>query len=132
MLKTGKKIQHFRRFSEDFKIKIVHQYERGEMSVRELERYYQVGNPTIYRWIYKYSDYNKKEIQVVEFKNSQMNKIKELEERIKELERAVGQKQMQVDYLEKMIDLAKEEFNIDIKKNSNTPQSSGSKTTKKK
>lgn len=132
MNKTGKKIKHLRKFSEDFKLKIVKEYERGEMSVPELEKYYQIGNPTIYNWIYKYSDYNKKEIQVVEFKNSQMNKIKQLEERIKELERAVGQKQMHVDYLEKMIELAKEEFDIDIKKNSNTPQSSGFKSIKQK
>lgn len=132
MIKTGKKVRHLRKFSEDFKLKIVQQYERGEMSVPELEKYYQVRNPTIYSWIYKYSDYNKKQIQVVEFKNSHMNKIKKLEDRIKELERAVGQKQMNVDYLEKMIDLAKDEYGIDIKKNSNTPQSSGFKATNKK
>ena len=55
-----------------------------------------------------------------------------MEARIKELERAVGQKQMNIDFLEKMIELAKEEFNIDIKKNSNTPQSGGSKKTGKR
>jgi transposase len=64
-------------------------------------------------------------------KDSQASKIKELENKVKELERAVGQKQMNIDYLEKMIDLAKDEFDIDIKKNSNTPLSGGSKNTKK-
>jgi hypothetical protein len=44
----------------------------------------------------------------------------------------VGQKQIQVDYLEKMIDLAKTDLNIDIKKNYNTPQSVGSGKTSKK
>ncbi|MFT5513634.1 MAG: transposase [Bacteroidia bacterium] len=39
----------------------------------------------------------------------------------------VGQKQIMVDYCETMIDLAKEEFDIDIKKNSNTPLSGDSK-----
>ncbi len=61
-----------------------------------------------------------------------MNKIKLLEQRIKELEVAVGQKQMNIDYLERMIELAKEEYDIDIKKNSNTPQSDGSKQIKTK
>jgi hypothetical protein len=37
-----------------------------------------------------------------------------------------------IEYLEKMIDLAKEELNIDIKKNFATPQSNGSKKTVKK
>lgn len=60
-----------------------------------------------------------------------MQKLKELQNRIAELEQALGQKQMNIDYLEKMIELAKEQYDIDIKKNSNTPQSGGSKTTKK-
>ena len=49
-------------------------------------------------------------------KDSQAHKFKQMEARIKELERAVGQKQMNIDYLEKMIDLAKEHYDMDIKK----------------
>jgi uncharacterized coiled-coil protein SlyX len=51
-------------------------------------------------------------------KDSQTTKLKELEQRIKELEQNVGQKQIKIEFLEKMIDLAKQEFNIDIKKTS--------------
>jgi predicted RNase H-like nuclease (RuvC/YqgF family) len=65
-------------------------------------------------------------------KDSQTTKLKELEQRIKELEQNVGQKQIKIEFLEKMIDLAKQEFNIDIKKNFATPQSNGSKKTIKK
>jgi hypothetical protein len=36
---------------------------------------------------------------------------------------------MNIDYLEKMIELAKEHYNIDIKKNSDIPLCGGSKTT---
>lgn len=124
-------MKRIRRFSEDFKLKIVELYEKGEYSVLELEKIYDISNPTIYKWIYNYSKYNKKGIQVVEMKDSQSKKLKELEGKVKELEQAVGQKQMNIDYLEKMIDLAKEEFDIDIKKNSNTPHSGGSRITKK-
>lgn len=56
-------------------------------------------------------------------------KLKELQKRIAELERIVGQKQLNIDYLEKMIDLAGEHYNIDIKKNFDTPQSTGSTRT---
>ena len=62
-------------------------------------------------------------------KDSQAEKIRRMEARIKELERVVGQKQMNIDYLEKMIELAKEHYNIDIKKNSDIPLCGGSKTT---
>jgi predicted component of type VI protein secretion system len=60
-----------------------------------------------------------------------MSKLKELEQKVKELERMVGQKQIKIDYLEKMIDIAKDELNIDIKKKFNTPQSTGSEPIKK-
>jgi hypothetical protein len=65
-------------------------------------------------------------------KNSSTNKIKELENKIKELERAVGQKQLYIDYMEKMMEIASLELGMDIKKNFNTPQSAGSGKTKKK
>ena len=65
-------------------------------------------------------------------KDSATRKLKELETRIKELEQIVGQKQIKIDFLEKMIDLAREELDIDIKKNSNTLQSGGFGKTSKK
>ena len=130
MLKNGKRINRRRKFSEDFKLKIVKKYETGEFSVGEMIKIYDISYQSIYNWIYKYSKYNKKSIQVVEMKDSQAHKLKQMEVRIKELERAVGQKQMNIDYLEKMIDLAKEHYDIDIKKNSNILHSGGSKNTK--
>jgi len=131
MLKNGKRVKARRKFSEDFKLKIVKEYESGVSSVGELKKLYDIRENVIYRWIYKYSKYNKKSIKVVEFKDSQMSKLKEMEGRIADLERALGRKQMNIDFLEKMIDLAKDEFDIDIKKNFNTPQSGGSRPTKK-
>lgn len=131
MLKNGKRINSNRRYSKEFKLKIVEDYEKGLMSVCQLERHFGISNVLIYNWIYKYSAYNQKNIQIVEMKDSQTNRIKELEDKIKNLEQSVGQKQIMIDYLEKMIELAKENFDIDIKKNSNTPRSGGSKTTEK-
>jgi transposase-like protein len=131
MLKTGKRINSRREFSEEFKRKIVDDFEKGVLSVPQMERYYRISNRSIYKWIYKYSTYNEKNIRIVEMKDSQTHKLKLLEEKVKELERAVGQKQIKIDYLEKMIDLAKETYSIDIKKNSNTPPSGGSNPTGK-
>lgn len=131
MIKTGKRINSKRKFSEEFRRKLVEDFERGVMSVCQMERQYGISNSLIYRWIYKYSSYNEKNIRIVEMKDSQTNRLKELEEKVKELERVVGQKQIMIDYLEKMIDLAKETYSIDIKKNSNTPPSGGSKPTEK-
>lgn len=127
-----RKIRHKRVFTEDFKKHLVKEYESGKVGVLELEKVYQVSHNLIYSWIYKYSNFNKKSIQVVEMKQSSAQKIKELEAKLKELERAVGQKQLKIDYLEKMMEIAKDDLGIDIKKNSSTPQSTGSGKIKKK
>ena len=67
----------------------------------------------------------------MDIKKSSRSKIKDLQDRIKELEQIVGQKQIKIDYYEKMIEIAKEELDIDLKKNFDTPQSTGSGKTKK-
>ena len=126
MIKQGKLLKKKRVFSEEFKKLRVKEFEKGEFSAKEISRLYGVCYQTVYTWIYKYSAYNKKGLRVVEMKSSSKIKVKELQDRIKELERAVGQKQLNIDYLEKMIELAKEELDIDIKKNFATPQSTGS------
>jgi hypothetical protein len=59
---------------------------------------------------------------------SESYKTKELEARIKELESALGRKQMELDFLNKMIEIGKEEFGIDLKKKLVTPPSTGSGT----
>lgn len=127
-----KLISKQRKFSEEFKKSIVNDFESGKFSVLQLERLHNIGNPLIYKWIYKYSRSNDRGQRIIEMKDSSTQKLKILEQRIKELEQTVGKKQMQIDYLERMIDIAKTELDIDIKKNSNTPQSSGSATTKRK
>lgn len=50
-----------------------------------MERIYDISTSLIYRWIYKYSKYNKKGAQVVEMKDSNAEKIRQMEARIKEL-----------------------------------------------
>ncbi len=126
-----RKIKKRRYYSKEFKQEIVNLFESGKFSVTQLEKLYGITNVSIYKWIYKFSTFNEKGIRIVEMKQSSVNKLKELEQKVRELERVVGQKQIKIDYLEKMIDITKDEFNIDIKKKSNTSQSSGLRTTKK-
>jgi hypothetical protein len=73
----------------------------------------------------------KKKEKMVYESDSDTMKIKLLQERIKELERAVGQKQLNIDFLEKMIEFAQADLKIDIKKKHSTKLSTGSKPTKK-
>ena len=128
---TTKKVQlrSTRIFTEEFKKTCVKEYETGQFSVLELSKLYQVQRIILYRWIYRYSSYNKKRVKVVEMADSSKKRLKEMSQRIEELERIVGQKQLNIDFLEKMIELAKVEYGIDVKKNSSTPPSTGSDKT---
>lgn len=127
-----RKIKKYRKFTEEVKRKIVADFESGTHSVLELSRMYSCTETTIYRWIYKYSIYNESGCRIVEMKESSSKKVLELQKRVSELEQMVGQKQIQIDYLEKLIDIAQDELDVDIKKNSSTPQSTGSRATGKK
>jgi len=110
------KPQYHRYFSEDFKKKKIRELERNLTSVTDISKTYSVSRRTVYDWIYKYSAMAKKQVkQVVEAKSDTL-KIKALEERIKELERIVGQKQLLIEFKDKMIEIAESTYNVDIKK----------------
>jgi transposase-like protein len=122
---------HGRYFSTDFKMKRVRELENNLVSISDICKTYHVSRTSVYRWIYKYSSMAKREVkQVVEAK-SDTKKIQLLEERIKELERALGQKQMLLDIKDKMIEIAEETYDIDIKKKLASKASSGSNITGK-
>lgn len=127
-----RKISKQRVYSDDFKKRIVCDFESGKYSALDLVALHNVAESTIYRWIYKFSTFNKQGFRVVEKGKSSTQKVRELEKRVKELEAAVGRKQIMIDYLETMMEVAKDELDIDIKKNFSTPRSAGSGKNEKK
>ncbi|KEO73812.1 transposase [Anditalea andensis] len=124
-----KSINKARKFSEEFKKSIVAEFEKGNLSVLQLSRLHSIHFQTIYNWIYKFSTFNEKGYRIVEMEDSTSKKLKDQEIRIRELERAVGQKQLKIDYLEKLIEIAGDDLGMDLKKNSCTKLSSGTPKT---
>jgi transposase-like protein len=121
-----------RKFSEDFKRKKVSELERNLITVSELCREYQLRGTSVYKWIYKYSTMKKKGLkQVVEAK-SDSRKLLQMKEEIKELQRIIGEKQILIDFKDKMIELAEGEYGLDIKKKFSGGLSSGTGPTKKR
>lgn len=123
-----RKVIQNRYFSEDFKIKRVRELENNLLRISDICRTYHVSRTSVYRWIYKYSAMAKREEKQVVESKSDTRKIQLLEERIKELERALGQKQMMLDIKDKMIEIAEQTYDIDIKKKLASKASSGSTT----
>jgi transposase len=116
-LKKVTQLRPLRVFSEGIRRATVKDIEQGKCSVLQASKELLVSNQTIYRWIYRYSRHLiKNRVMVVEDK-SESYRSQELEKRVKELEAALGRKQMEIDLLSKIIDLANEEFKTDLKKN---------------
>jgi transposase-like protein len=105
-----------RYFSEDFKRRRVDELDHKLTTVADICKAYEVSDTAVYKWIYTYSRMRKKtERQVVE-SDSESVRFNKLQERVKELERIIGQKQILIDFQDKVIELAEEEYNVDIKK----------------
>jgi transposase len=120
-----------RYFSEEFKRKKVSEIDRNLISVSQLCRDYQVSHTAVYKWIYQFSSMRKRGVKQVIESKSEAHKIAALKEHIKELERIIGEKQVKLDFQEKMIELAQEEYKIDIKKKFSGKRSSGTGQTGK-
>lgn len=115
--KVNVKREH-RYFEEDLRKAIVKELDERKVTVSEVCRIYQVSNSAVYKWLGKYSyKYEKATVKVVELKSAS-KKRKELEQQIKELEQLVGKKQIEVEFLKKLIEIAEEKYGIDFKKNS--------------
>jgi len=114
------KLRSQRIFSDTFKRQKVKELDQGLYSVRELSKLYDVSVQSIYRWLHKYSlNHQKGVIQVVQME-SEAHKNKALLERLGELERIIGQKQLQIDYLEQLVQISSAELKVDLKKNFDT------------
>jgi transposase len=122
-LKTEKstkfELRQRRVFSEAFKREKVAEITSGKTTVLKLSKLWGVGASAIYLWIYKYSPEHQKGVTMVIQKDSEATKVLELQAKIAELERIVGQKQLQIDFNEKLIEIASKELEIDLKKSFN-------------
>jgi len=130
-LKMSTSERRRRRFSDNFKIQKVREIETGQTKVSEICSQYQVASNNVYLWIEKFGSMkNKKERLVVET-DSDTRQLLEFKKRVSELERIIGQKQILIDFQDKMIDLAEETYGVDIKKKFfSTPSSTSGKTEK--
>ena len=121
----SRKSRQNRYFSKSFKKKKVKELDNNLVTIAEISREYQVSRTAIYKWLYKYSLHYKKETKQVIEQMSDTRKIKKLKEEKKELEQALGRKQIQVEFYKKLVELAEEEYSVDIKKKFGSPPYDG-------
>lgn len=112
-----------RNFSESFKRQKVREMESGQLKLNELIREYELSYSAVYRWQELYGTMKKKPSRLIVEPQSDTHQILALRKKVAELERLVGQKQILLDFKDKMIELAEETYGVDIKKKFSTPPS---------
>jgi transposase-like protein len=133
VIEEANSFEGFRRvFSEEFKKKKVWEIERKLCTIADISREYEVSRSAVYIWISKFSAMAKKKERVIVESLSDTHKIQQLQARIAELERMVGQKQIMVEFRDKMIEIAEQTYQVDIKKKFGPPPSTGSGNTEVK
>ena len=116
-------------FSSSLKKRLVDDIVKKRASVRQISEAYDVSRTAVYKWLRKYAPFADRPVRMVVEMESESNRSKHLLLRVAELERTIGQKQLQIDYLEKLLELAAEELGQDLKKILEARQSNGSADT---
>ena len=110
-----------RDYSLAFKLQVVSEVEKGELSYKQAQRKYGIqGRSTVLVWIRKHSILDWKELPVMSHKKTP-------EQRIKELETLLAREKEKVHVLNVAIDIADEMLKTDIRKKYLAKQSENQK-----
>ena len=118
-----------RHFSQEFKKSKVTELVEKQITVTQISRLYGVSRVSVYRWLYKYSTHHEKKTNLVIEMESESYKTRRLQQQVAELERIIGQKQLEIDFLNKLLEIGSEEMGFDLKKNFSTKLSNGTDAT---
>ena len=129
-----------RDYSMSLKLQIVSEIEQGTLSTREAQRKYGIqARSTIVQWLRKFGNFDWENQIPSNMPKTAEQKIMELEAQVKLLEKQKAFLERQAYVADKkailfdmMIDLAEQEYHIDIRKNSPPEQSTISDKKNKK
>jgi transposase len=121
-------IKQRRSFSEAFKRQKVNDIVEKRISIKDICSLYGVSRVAVYKWLYAFSPHHKQKTILVVQMESEEAKTQLLLQRVAELERIIGQKQLELDFLNKLLELGSEDLGFDLKKNLSTKLSNGSGT----
>jgi transposase len=130
--KSSFKFHERRYFSEAFKREKVDEILSKKITIKELSFLYGINIHVIYKWLHKYSKVKLSGIKIHYEMETEEQKTLFYKDKVAELERIIGIKQIEIDFLNKLIEIASSELNVDIKKNFSTYRSNGSEITRQK
>lgn len=118
-------------FSEEFKRKKVREIEQQLTTIAEVSRQYEVRESSVSKWMVKYGQNYRKGVRSIVESQSDTVKIAALKAQVAALQRIIGEKQVQLEFKDKIIELAEEVYGVDIKKKLEPKPSSGTGNTEK-
>jgi len=108
-------------YSESFKLKLVLEVEELNLSQKEVCRKYGVAGSTLRGWLKKYSQvYRDRSIEIRRHYKGHIMVKDEKDKRIEDLESMLSDALVKMEVYEKMMEIAKDEYKIDLKKNYST------------
>jgi transposase-like protein len=123
--KQGGKRRTQKDYTVSFKLEVVAEIERGDLSKNVAKYKYGIqGRSTILKWLKKYGtlDWNKPELHIL----SKSQKPQTPEQRIKELEALLEQEKQKNLLLNTMVSIAEKDYGLQIRKKSSPVQRSNS------
>ena len=127
-------------YSMSFKLQIVQQVERGHLSITDATKMYNIQcRKTVVNWLRKFGNFDWDHQTPHNMPKSPEQRVMELEVQVKLLEKQKALLEQQAFVADKkaiifdmMIDIAEQEYKIDIRKNSSPEQSIISEKNKNK
>ena len=92
-------------------------YNRGDESLRQLSQRFGLPNQTISRWALRFSCELAEDIIIPPMTEQEQKDVEALQKQVEALKKKLEYDQMKIFALETMIDLAKTELGIDVRKN---------------
>lgn len=124
-----------------FKLTVVEEVEKGQLTYKQAQQKYGIqGRSTVLEWLRKYGTFDwENQTPYSMAQKTPEQKILELEQKLRLLEKKNKRLEHQAERADKkaiifdmMIDIAEQEYNISIRKNSLPEQSTNTKDTTKK
>jgi transposase-like protein len=104
-----------RRFSKEFRKEVVGLIERGEISITDASRLYEVKAQNVREWVKRFGKGEYPQ-QIVIQSTKDVRRLEELERENRKLKEMIGTQQVKVVYLETLVALAKEKLGKEFEK----------------
>lgn len=112
-----------RKFDDNFKLDVVQEFLSGSLTLYGLCKKYCLRSSVLHRWIRTFApEYQFNESPMGKKPRSQSEELLALERALRQKELELKREKMRADFYETMVDIAKEDFNIDLRKKAGTKQ----------